>query len=99
MCDGPHSVAVMIDRWEETGKITRILATIYVEKDGQKGIVIGAGGGVLKQVGTEARKEMELLFDCKIFLELHVKVKARWRENPAFLNALDWRTMAGTDES
>ena len=95
----PHSVAVMIDRWEETEKITRILATIYVEKDGQKGIVIGAGGGVLKQVGTESRKEMELLFDCKIFLELHVKVKPRWRENPAFLNALDWRTMAGTDES
>ncbi len=95
----PHSVAVIIDRWEETGKITRILATIYVEKEGQKGIVIGAGGGILKKVGTEAREEMERLFDRKIFLELHVKVKPGWRENPAFLNALDWRTMAGTDES
>lgn len=95
----PHSVAVVIDRWEQTPQITRVLATIYVERDGQKGIIIGARGSMLKQIGTLAREEMERLFGRKIFLETHVKVRANWRENPAFLNALDWRTMAGTDEN
>jgi GTP-binding protein Era len=70
-----------------------------VEKDGQKGIVIGAGGALLKKAGTQAREEMEHLFGRKIFLEMHVKVRPNWRQNPAFLNALDWRTMAGTDEN
>jgi GTPase len=95
----PHSVAVMIDHWEESPAITRILATIYVEKEGQKGILIGAGGAMLKKVGTRAREEMERLFDKKIFLELQVKARPDWRENKAFLNTLDWRTMAGTDET
>jgi GTP-binding protein Era len=95
----PHSVAVVVDHWEERPKITRILATIYVEKEGQKGILIGAKGAMLKMIGTKARLEMELLFNKKIFLELHVKARANWRENKAFLNALDWRTMAQTDES
>lgn len=95
----PHSVAVMVDLWDEKPAITHILATIYVEKEGQKGILIGAGGGMLKAVGTKARQEMERLFGKKIFLELQVKASANWRENKAFLNTLDWRTMAGTDES
>ena len=95
----PHSVAVLIDSWEETPGLTRIQATIYVEKEGQKGILIGSKGGLLKTVGTQARQEIEHLLDCKIFLEMHVKVRPKWRENPAFLNALDWRTMAGVDEN
>jgi GTP-binding protein Era len=95
----PHSVAVVVDHWEDGPKITRVLATIYVEKEGQKGILIGAKGAMLKEIGTRARVEMELLFGKKIFLELHVKARANWRENKAFLNALDWRTMAQTDES
>jgi len=95
----PHSVAVMVDRWEEKPAITHILATIYVEKEGQKGILIGAKGAMLKSVGTKAREEMEQLFGKKIFLELHVKAQPHWRENKAFLNSLDWRTMAGKDES
>jgi GTPase len=95
----PHSVAVLIDQWTESPTLTRILATIYVEKEGQKGIIIGDGGGMLKRVGTLAREEMEGLFDRKIFLQMHVKVRPGWRENPAFLNSLDWRTMAGSDES
>jgi GTP-binding protein Era len=95
----PHSVAVVVDQWEEGEKITRVLATIYVEKEGQKGILIGAKGAMLKLIGTDARLEMELLFGKKIFLELHVKARANWRENKAFLNALDWRTMAQRDES
>jgi GTPase len=94
----PHSVTVAVDKWEETPKITRIYATIRVERDGQKGIVIGAGGSMLKKIGTQAREEMERLFGVKIFLDLHVRVQPGWREQPAFLNTLDWRTMAGKDE-
>lgn len=93
----PHSVAVLIDRWEEAPNITRIYATVYVEREGQKGIIIGSGASMLKRIGTEAREEMERLFGVKIFLQLHVKVQPNWREKTAFLNALDWRTMAGTD--
>lgn len=95
----PHSVAVWVDQWEDTPKITRIYATVHVERQGQKAIVIGARGTVLKKVGTLAREEMERLFDRKIYLDLHVKVQPNWREKPAFLDALDWRTMAGKDES
>jgi GTP-binding protein Era len=95
----PHSVAVTVDRWEESPEITRIYATIRVEREGQKGIVIGRGAAMLKKIGTLAREEMEKLFGIKIFLDLHVRVEPGWRENRAFLNALDWRTMAGEDEN
>jgi GTP-binding protein Era len=91
----PHSVAVVIDRWEETTRITRISATIYVERDGQKAIIIGSGGEGLKKVGTLARHEMEAKFSRKIFLELFVKVRKDWRESPEFLDAIDWRSMRG----
>ena len=94
----PHSVAVMVDRWEETPTITRIYATIRVERDGQRAIVIGAKGAMLKKIGTVARAEMERIFGVKIFLDLHVRVQPGWREETAFLNALDWRTMAGEDD-
>ena len=94
----PHSVAVTVDRWEETPKITRIYATIRVEREGQKAIVIGSGAAMIKRIGTMAREEMERLFDVKIFLDLHVRVEPGWRENRAFLNSLDWRTMAGEDD-
>jgi GTPase len=95
----PHSVAVTVDKWEETPRLTRIYATIRVERDGQKAIVIGAKGAMLKQIGTLAREEMEKLFGVKIYLDLHVRVQPGWREKAAFLNTLDWRTMAGEDES
>jgi GTPase len=91
----PHSVAVLIDRWEESSKITKIAATIYVERDGQKAIVIGAGGAALKKIGTLARYEIEKMAGHKVFLELFVKVQKDWRENPEFLNAIDWRSMRG----
>jgi len=94
----PHSVAVTVDRWEETPRLTRIYATIHVERDGQKAIVIGAGGAMLKQIGTLARQEMEHIFGVKIYLDLHVRVQPGWREKPSFLDALDWRTMAGRDD-
>ena len=95
----PHSVAVIVDRWEETPRLTRIYATIRVERDGQKAIVIGAKGVTLKKIGTLARQEMERIFGVKIFLDLHVRVQPNWRDQSAFLNALDWRTMAGGDDS
>jgi len=94
----PHSVAVTVDRWEETPQITRIYATIRVERPGQKAIVIGAKGTMLKRIGTTARQEMERIFGIRIYLDLHVRVQPGWREKPTFLDALDWRTMAGRDE-
>jgi GTP-binding protein Era len=94
----PHSVAVTVDKWEELGKLTRIFATIRVERDGQKAIVIGSKAAMLKQIGTLARVEMEKIFGVKIYLDLHVRVQPGWRDKAAFLNALDWRTMAGKDD-
>ena len=93
----PHAVAVLIDQWNETPRLTRISATIYVERPGQKAIVIGAKGATLKKIGTRARLEMETIFSRKIFLELFVKVEKNWRENPEFLRAIDWRSMTGAE--
>jgi GTP-binding protein Era len=89
----PHAVAVLIDSWEDTPKLLRIAATIYVERAGQKAILIGAGGAALKKIGTLARRELEHLYDRKVFLQTFVKVRAGWRQDPAFLTAVDWRSM------
>jgi len=91
----PHAIAVLVDKWEDGPKLLRIAATIYVERPGQKAIVIGAKAAALKSIGTAARKEIEAQFGKKVFLELFVKVRANWREDPAFLNAIDWRAMTG----
>ncbi len=88
----PHAVAALVDSFEELPKLVRIRVTLYVERDGQKGILIGRGGEMLKQIGTAARKEIEELLDVKVFLELHVKVQPRWRDNPGMVRQLDWRT-------
>jgi GTP-binding protein Era len=77
----PHSVAVTIDIVEEDPKITRILATIHVERDSQKGIVIGKGGSLLKQIGSAAREQMQKLIAGKVYLELFVKVVPKWRQS------------------
>jgi GTP-binding protein Era len=95
----PHSVAVMVDSWEDAGKLTRIYASIFVERPGQKGILIGSKGAMLKRIGMLARGELELLLGRHVFLDLRVKVQPSWRENKAFLNALDWRTMAADDDT
>jgi GTP-binding protein Era len=94
----PHSVLVTVDAWEEEGRLTRLYATIRVEREGQKGILIGARGAMLKKIGTLAREEMEALFGRRFYLDLHIRVQPGWREKPAFLDALDWRTMAQRDE-
>ncbi len=95
----PHATTVVIEKWEETPTIVKIYATIIVERDGQKGIIIGQKGAMLKQIGTLAREDMESLFGIRIYLDLHVKVESDWREKASYLNALDWRTMAGRDET
>jgi GTP-binding protein Era len=86
----PYSVAVEIDEFKEEGKLARIAATIFVEKDSQKGIVVGKGGTMLKAVGTEARRDMERLFGMKVFLQLWVKVRAGWREDEQALEELGY---------
>jgi GTP-binding protein Era len=95
----PHATTVLIDKWEETPRMVSIYASILVERDGQKGIVIGKGGAMLKKVGTLAREEMETLFGIRIFLDLRVKVESQWREKPAYLNTMDWRTITHSDET
>jgi GTP-binding protein Era len=86
----PHAVAVLVDDFEESEKLLKIRATIYVEREGQKGILIGRGGSMMKEIGTAARKELEELLGVKIFLELFVKVQANWRGNRAMVKQLDW---------
>ena len=86
----PHALRVMIDKYEVTPKILRIHATLNVERDSQKKILIGHKGEMLKRVGTEARKELEKLLGMKIFLEMFVKVVPDWRESPTHVRELDW---------
>jgi GTP-binding protein Era len=86
----PHALSVVIDKYEETPKLLRIHATLNVERDSQKKILIGHKGEMLKKVGTEARTELEKLIGTKIFLEMFVKVVPDWRENPTHLRELDW---------
>jgi len=94
----PYVTAVLIDGFEEGKLITRLHATIMVEKDSQKPIVIGAGGERLKEIGTEAREELEKLFPPKVYLELFVKVHPHWRNNNAVIAELDYRGDGGSAE-
>ena len=96
----PFSTAVVVDQFDETerdpetretksGKgLLRLYCTIYVETESQKPIVIGRGGAMIKQIGTEARKELESFFDAKVFLDLRVKVDPDWRNNDRTLDEL-----------
>lgn len=83
----PHSVAVVIDKIEQEKdrNMVNIMATIIVDRDSQKGIVIGKKGALLKQVGTQARKDIEMLLGSKVFLELWVKVQRDWRNRQTHL--------------
>lgn len=81
----PYSTEVAINSFKEDDDIIRISATIYVERDSQKGIIIGKGASMIKKVGVEARKDMELFFRKKIFIETHVKVADNWRKQSAKL--------------
>lgn len=81
----PHSVAIKVERYEETDDIDRIYATIFCETKSQKGILIGKGGSLLKTVGTQARVELEGIVDKKVFLGLEVKVEKDWRKKDKVL--------------
>lgn len=84
----PHSVAVIIESYEETENIDKISAQIIVEQETQKGILIGKNGSMLKKIGTEARKEIEFTADKKVFLELQVKVVKNWRKKSKELDSM-----------
>ncbi|HTV57523.1 MAG TPA: GTPase Era [Verrucomicrobiae bacterium] len=86
----PHAICVLIDSFEEGQGIVRIRATFYVERENQKGILIGKGGSNLKKIGTQARLELESILGGKVFLETFVKVQPHWRQNPAVIRQLDW---------
>jgi GTP-binding protein Era len=83
----PYTSTVVIDRFEEEGELRRIAASIVVERDAHKGIVIGAGGERLKRIGSEARQELETLTGGKVFLELWVKVRSGWADDDAHLRS------------
>lgn len=79
----PHAIGVVVDEmsYNRRKHLTRIYATIYVERDSQKGILVGKGGATIKHIGTEARKDLETLLATKVFLDLQVKVKKNWRRD------------------
>ncbi|MBS0444597.1 MAG: GTPase Era [Proteobacteria bacterium] len=83
----PYASTVVIDQFEEEGDLRRIAATIVVERDAHKGMVIGQGGERLKRIGSEARQELERLMDAKVFLELWVKVRSGWADDDAHLRS------------
>ncbi len=87
----PHATAVVIDQFEETPRITRIMATIHCEREGQKAILVGKGGAMLKKIGTAARLRMETMLGARVFLELFVKVSPGWRDSQRFVEEIDWR--------
>jgi GTPase len=86
----PHSVAVVIDEMEREGDLTRIHASLVVERDSQKGILIGKGGTTLRAIGSGARGQMESLLGTRVFLDLHVKVIKEWQRDPRALDRLGY---------
>ena len=83
----PYASTVVIDKFEEEGNLRRIAASIVVERDAHKGMIIGAGGERLKRIGSESRQELETLLDAKVFLELWVKVRSGWADNEEHLRS------------
>ena len=83
----PYSATVVIDKFEEEGELRRIAATIIVERDAHKGMVIGDGGERLKRIGSEARQDLERLLEAKVFLELWVKVRSGWADSEEHLRS------------
>lgn len=88
----PYTTAVAIDRYEEDEEknLIRIFATIVVERDSQKGIIVGKQGSMIKRIGTEARQDLESILGTRVFLDLHVAVHEGWREDARFLGEIEW---------
>ena len=87
----PYATTVIVENFEEGTRLTRISATIYCEREGQKGILVGKGGLMLKKIGTSARLQIERMLGTKVFLELYVKAEPGWRDSRRFVEELDWR--------
>ena len=87
----PYSVEVVTEEFKENDDIIKIKSIIYVERDSQKGIIIGHKGNALKKIGTKARQGLEIFFGKKIFIELHVKVSKNWRSNTKVLKRFGYK--------
>ncbi len=87
----PYATTVIVENFEEGARLARIAATIYCEREGQKGILVGKGGKMLKKIGTSARLQVERMLGTKVFLELYVKAEPGWRDSRRFVEELDWR--------
>jgi GTPase len=88
----PYATTVLMEQYEEGSRLTRISATIYCERVGQKGILIGRQGATLKRIGAAARAQIERVLNTRVFLDLFVKVRPGWRDSRDFLQETDWRT-------
>ena len=93
----PFATAVLVERWEEDTEraFVKIYGSIIVEREGQKKILVGAGGSRIKSIGVAARADLEEFLEKKVHLELHVKVEERWRDNPRILAELEREAMLG----
>ena len=87
----PHGIAVVIEDFTDENTLIRIRAEIYCERAAHKKIIIGKGGEMLKKIGTYAREDLEVMFGCKVYLDLWVRVKENWRDNRAMLQNLGFR--------
>jgi len=87
----PYATTVLIEQYEESARLTRIAATIYCEREGQKAILIGRQGATMKKIGTAAREQIQRLLNTKVYLELFVKVRLGWRDSRDFVQQTDWR--------
>jgi GTPase len=88
----PHAIGVLVESFHSANGLTRISATLYVEREGQKGILIGKGGQTMKKIGTLARQEIESMVGERVFLELLVHVRPNWRTNKVLVRQMDWRS-------
>lgn len=86
----PYSTEVVVESWKDEKELTRIGATIFVERESQKPIIIGNGGQAIKHLGMDARKDIEKFLDRHVYLELHVKVKDKWRDDPKLLKGFGY---------
>jgi GTP-binding protein Era len=86
----PHSVAILIDEFKETKTLLRVTASIVMERESQKGIIIGAKGAMIKTIGIKAREKMESIFGSKVFLELFVRTKKNWRQSASLIKRMGY---------
>jgi GTPase len=87
----PYSTTVQVEQFEEGPKLTRIAAVIFCEREGQKRILVGKRGEMLKTIGSAARLQIEKMLGTRVFLQLFVKVRPGWRQSREFVDELDWR--------